>query len=199
MVFRFRFKLPVTLKHHIASVHERAYLAVCEICAKTFKTKQGFREHLLTHNDTDETRVECAYCKAMLKNRVSLKTHIRRTHKSSPKKCPHCEKIKPNQQSLASHILVVHSKPSHQCTICDRSFTKALSLTVSQLCIYLNMAFDKLTIFHIHFRNTLLHIAARICIHVDIVRRCLNQIQICTNIRNCRIQNSGASIANEKP
>lgn len=90
----------------------------------------GFREHLSTHNDSYETRVQCSYCSAWLKNRVSLKTHVRRTHKSTPKKCPYCEKIKPNQQSLTSHILVVHTKPSHQCTICDKSFTKALSLTV---------------------------------------------------------------------
>lgn len=131
-----RFKLQVTLKHHIASVHERAYSQICEICAKTFKTKQGFREHLSTHNDTDETRVQCSYCGAWLKNRVSLKTHVRRTHKSTPKKCPYCDKIKPNQQSLTSHILVVHTKPTHQCNICDKSFTKALSLTVSRMAIF---------------------------------------------------------------
>lgn len=127
-----RFKLQLTLKNHIASVHERSYCQICEICAKTFKTKQGFREHLETHKDTEETRVQCSYCNAMLKNRVSLKTHIRRSHKSTPKKCPFCDKIKPNQQSLTSHIMVVHTRPTHFCTICDKSFTKALSLTVSE-------------------------------------------------------------------
>lgn len=33
-LFLFRFKRAVTLKNHIISVHERAYLAVCEICAR---------------------------------------------------------------------------------------------------------------------------------------------------------------------
>lgn len=129
-MFLFSFKLDVTLRAHMLNIHKRTFEQICEICAKTFKTKQGFRDHLLTHNDTLATRVQCSYCGAWLKNKVSLKTHVRRSHKSSPQKCKFCDKIKPNQAALNSHILVVHTKPSHQCTICDKSFTKPISLTV---------------------------------------------------------------------
>lgn len=114
---------------------------ICDICAKTFKTKQGFQEHLAAHTDTEATRVQCNYCRAWLKNRSSLNKHIK-THTDQPQKCEICNKMKPNRAALNHHKRTVHSAPIHQCNICDKTFKRSLALTVCTNFLYIDKIFE---------------------------------------------------------
>lgn len=124
------FKLEQTLKMHILKVHKRVEERICDICAKIFKSKEGFQDHMLSHGDTEEPRVQCTQCGTWLKNKGSLKKHIR-AHTESPQTCTICHKVKSTRSSLRNHMQVVHSEAIYECTICKKRFRRQLTLTVS--------------------------------------------------------------------
>lgn len=130
--FNFSFKLEQTLKTHILNVHHRINEQICDICAKIFKSKEGFQDHMLSHMDTEEPRIQCNYCGVWLKNKGSLNKHIK-THTDTPQMCDICHKIKPNRSALNHHKRIVHSEATHHCTICDKTFKRLLALTVTAL------------------------------------------------------------------
>lgn len=126
----FSFKSEHILKTHILKVHDRIDQRICDVCAKLFKTKEGFHEHMISHMGIEEPRVQCRYCGAWLKNRGSLNKHIK-LHTDSPQECEICHKIKPTRAALNHHKRVVHGDAIHQCTICDKTFKRLLVLTVN--------------------------------------------------------------------
>lgn len=69
---------------HILKVHERIDQRICDVCAKVFKTKEGFQDHMKTqHMGIEEPRVQCTFCGAWLKNRGTLNKHMK-IHTDSP-------------------------------------------------------------------------------------------------------------------
>lgn len=116
------------MKTHVLKVHHRSEEQICHVCARIFKTKEGFRDHLLTHTGTTEPKVQCNYCGAWLKNRGSLNKHIK-THTDSPQKCTQCDKVAPHRSALLKHIRSVHNDPIHKCSLCGKNFKRLLSLT----------------------------------------------------------------------
>lgn len=120
------------MKAHKLKVHERIDQRICDVCAKVFKTKEGFQEHMLSHSDVKEPRLECNYCGASLKNRGSLNKHMK-LHTETPVECDICHKTKPTRSALNHHKRIVHGDAIHQCTICDKTFKRLLVLTVLML------------------------------------------------------------------
>lgn len=122
------FKSVHILKYHKLRVHEGSEQRVCDICAKVFKTKEGYQSHLATHMGVKEPRAQCTLCGVWLKTKKILQKHMK-MHTDTPEKCPYCEKIKPNRSSMTHHIHAVHSDAKYTCTICDKAFKRMLSLT----------------------------------------------------------------------
>lgn len=115
---------------HILKVHERIDQRICDVCAKVFKTKEGFQEHMKTqHMGIEEPRVQCTFCGAWLKNRGTLNKHLK-IHTDKPQVCDICHKTKPTRTALNHHKRLVHGDASFNCTICEKSFKRQLSLTV---------------------------------------------------------------------
>lgn len=128
-VFVFSFKSEHIMKMHILKVHERIDQRICDVCAKVFKTKEGFQDHWNTqHLGVDEPRVQCNICGAWLKNRGTLNKHMR-IHTDKPQVCDICNKEKPTRTALNHHKRLVHGDALFPCTICDKVFKRQLSLT----------------------------------------------------------------------
>lgn len=127
---KFSFKSEYIVKYHKLKVHERIDQRICDICARVFKTKEGYQDHLLAHSGIEEPRVQCEYCGAWLKNTKTLGKHIK-LHTDGPQLCPICNKVKRNKTSLKNHMRLVHSGSNFPCTICDKKFKRMLALTVS--------------------------------------------------------------------
>ncbi|XP_054276729.1 zinc finger protein 658B-like [Macrosteles quadrilineatus] len=66
-------------------------VAFCEICGKTYKSREIYKRHLRNHSD--EKPFKCDVCGAAFKQRVTLKTHSR-VHNSVGKYiCNRCSRI----------------------------------------------------------------------------------------------------------
>lgn len=51
------------LTSHIRGVHENAYVQICDVCAKVFKSKKILESHRELHFVTDvKPRLQCSIC-----------------------------------------------------------------------------------------------------------------------------------------
>ncbi|KAJ6641728.1 1,5-anhydro-D-fructose reductase [Pseudolycoriella hygida] len=115
------------LASHIRGVHEFAFAHVCDICARVFKSKHVFQNHMQEHSTITRPKMQCNVCGAWLKHEESLRKHLKR-HQDTFANCPICNKVLQNKHSLGNHIRSVHGERSHQCTMCDKAFKKAIVL-----------------------------------------------------------------------
>jgi hypothetical protein len=130
-----RFPTKTILTIHLKGVHEGAYVHVCEICAKVFKSKMFFLKHMEdVHTNTTRAKIQCQKCGKWLKHEESLRKHMTR-HTDSEKGqhvCNICGKPSPNRSALQSHKKYSHMiERSHKCGVCSKAFKKALTLKVS--------------------------------------------------------------------
>ncbi|XP_054273697.1 zinc finger protein 90-like [Macrosteles quadrilineatus] len=122
---------------------------VCDICHRTFKNKQWFDTHMLTHTTdktewkckecdkefknlqsfnrhksahSDEKTAVCEECGAVLKNKMTLYIH-KLKHKEKQHMCQLCDKLFQTKNLLNRHM-TVHLNPSHRCSICNRVFSR---------------------------------------------------------------------------
>lgn len=115
------------LQFHIQSVHQNAFIHVCDICAKVFRGKATYEQHFITaHSDQKLPAVQCQICDSWLKNKFSLKSHMKRHKEESMTHiCNICGKKAPNRDALRSHIKYLHVREkSHKCAVCDKLFKR---------------------------------------------------------------------------
>lgn len=58
-----RFANNSILQTHRRGVHENSNVHMCEVCAKTFKSKLYFEQHRLEHKAEKRPKVQCDICK----------------------------------------------------------------------------------------------------------------------------------------
>lgn len=108
-----------------------AYVHVCDICAKEFRSKGSYETHCkLVHSDDKSQYIQCQVCGSWLKHEISFKRHMK-LHIQTNKKfiCNICGKEAPNRGALRSHEKYVHLDQNRfKCTICDRAFKRELNL-----------------------------------------------------------------------
>lgn len=114
------------LKNHIQAVHEKAFVHICEVCAKVFRNKSICEKHKkVVHSDVKMPSVQCQYCQLWLKHEISLKSHIKRHHENDGKRhiCDICGKESPNSLALHNHKKVSHiMQRIHKCNWCEKAF-----------------------------------------------------------------------------
>lgn len=102
---------------------------VCETCGKSFRSKQAFSSHKLTHK-----KYTCDKCGVGFVGQKRLKDHLFRKHASGS--CHICGKVYVSEKMERTHILRVHTadkdKP-YQCPDCDRGFIFPSELSVHQM------------------------------------------------------------------
>jgi ribosomal protein S27E len=52
----------LTISDLPAYTHSSAHIEICEICSKTFRTKNAIDEHMKTHTRKLEDRIRCEIC-----------------------------------------------------------------------------------------------------------------------------------------
>lgn len=101
-----------SLKHHIASVHEKTKTISCNICQKLFASRSNLRSHLISHTTEN---VACPICNAVFKNRISLQSHKKLHNNSKNFACPDCGKLFFNRNHLERHRISHSDLRSYQC------------------------------------------------------------------------------------
>ncbi|CAO1440154.1 unnamed protein product [Diamesa serratosioi] len=137
----------------------------CELCAKSFSTRTGLKEHMLTHNDDREKQqLQCKICLKWLMNQRCLKTHML-LHSSKEFNCEHCDYATKKIKLLNNHMITKHSenKP-FKCPDCEKSFKlkRALTIHVNQnhtgrvmsfVCEFCQRSFQNSTNYYTHRKN----------------------------------------------
>lgn len=119
------------LQYHIRAIHKGAYIHVCDICAKEFRSKCSYEQHYkVNHSNIKLPTVQCQICGTWLKHEISLRGHMQ-LHIQAENKyiCNICGKQAPNRGALRSHQKYVHiDEKNFKCTVCDKAFKRELNL-----------------------------------------------------------------------
>lgn len=114
------------LTAHMRSKHS-SDIYMCEICAKTYKTKESYLMHVKSHSEK-APKFQCSLCNQKYTTQAGVRRHMIR-HQNETVPCPHCDKLSPNKLALKAHIQFSHKLTrSHLCQICDRGFKRLISL-----------------------------------------------------------------------
>lgn len=77
---RHPFRTPGELQQHFHSIHSFIRPYICDLCGKTYSSKQYIRLHLQSHG---EKRFECKYCAKKFKTNANKRGHERKIHETS--------------------------------------------------------------------------------------------------------------------
>lgn len=105
------------LKHHLDYTHSTNHIEICEVCTKTFKTKNAIEEHMKTHSRKAEDRIRCEICGHFLADLKSYNRHVKNHGTEQLDNiCTYCGKKSPNLNALKKHVKYVHEMTkSYQC------------------------------------------------------------------------------------
>ena len=76
------------MNRHILT-HREATIK-CNLCDKTFRTKDSLNQHLKTHEKPVE--IKCTMCTGVFYSKSSLNSHIKAKHEKIRHLCPYCKK-----------------------------------------------------------------------------------------------------------
>ncbi|KAL9699410.1 hypothetical protein quinque_002851 [Culex quinquefasciatus] len=125
------FATTAKLNVHLKLRHQPQKIHVCDVCAKSFKSKVQFDRHCKEHDESyQEVRLQCKICSKWLKNASSLRKHLQRHDgEGQSHECGICGKKAPNMLALQSHITFVHKKEKlFQCEHCPKAFKRQFTL-----------------------------------------------------------------------
>lgn len=118
-----------SLYAHIKTVHEQPTSHMCEICARTFKTREGFQSHKISHMEKPPPRVSCHICGKKMKNRDTLNQHLlRHKHENDLHTCDICNREFNCKKRLNQHRKYVHAPAQLKCEHCDKMFKRPICL-----------------------------------------------------------------------
>lgn len=123
LVFRFH----IELNRHIAEMNgAENHIFCCELCGKTYATKDNVRCHLQQFHK----EYKCLECNTIIKGRHNLYVHQRKDHgKKTDAICTECGKKFQNNDVLKRHINGVHKKQlDYECHVCTKRFFTSSNL-----------------------------------------------------------------------
>uniref|UniRef100_A0A8D8AA06 Zinc finger protein 567 n=1 Tax=Culex pipiens TaxID=7175 RepID=A0A8D8AA06_CULPI len=95
----------------------------CEVCDRTFKTKQSLYEHGLAH--TGERPLKCPYCPARFAREACRISHVRTHTGKKDFPCPQCDKRFPCSSDRNRHLNYFHNKERpFPCFFCPNRYPR---------------------------------------------------------------------------
>lgn len=188
----FRFLSKPILTAHIKRAHI-APPEVCNYCGKEFKCKYYLKVHRNeAHMGIEIKRVQCNLCGVwMRENHLSKHVKFNHTQAEPSLICSICSKEVKNRVTMKSHMRNVHGNREHLCTVCGKTFSVSIGLKVSEggtkPIVTSTVICQKFMI----FRNTWQCTPVKICTNVDTVRKRSRRMLTCINIRRMLILTSG--------
>ena len=96
--------------------------SICQVCGKSFQTKNGLVFHTRKSHD-NKTFFECRMCDLKFKYKHRLKYHMQIKHAAEKQICEFCDKEFYIMQALKNHIKLMHEGiKEHQCHRCGSRF-----------------------------------------------------------------------------
>ena len=131
---------------HCRVVHEgrrcvQKGVFLCNVCSKSFATKQCLDVHVRTH--TGEKPHVCNICNRAFAQRASLVHHTASHTDSRPFSCSHCDKAFRRRETLIVHIRTHTGEKPHICDVCGRGFAKLTHMKRHRLKIHTSVQSKK--------------------------------------------------------
>ena len=126
-----KFCEPYSRKKHVELEHQHVPYK-CELCGKTFQSKQSKEYHKLVQHSVKELSETCDTCGKKFPAKVSLRNHQKYAHSDLKNhSCPICNVKFKQKKNRDPHIRNLHginpnkeesTEERHQCESCDSSF-----------------------------------------------------------------------------
>ena len=98
----------------------------CNICEKSFKSKNVLKAHMKRHEQCESL---CGECGKSFPNQIKLKDHISRFHRNKTVSCPICFEFFSNHGQLKRHTRTLHlNERNHACDKCEKRFPDKVRL-----------------------------------------------------------------------
>ena len=102
---------------------------VCKPCQKSFKSKQGLRNHTQSiHQGIKYACDECDY-KATKQNHLNVHIQAKHKHEGTKFACNQCDYRTAHKPTLRNHILKIHEGIRYACNQCDHLATEKVLLS----------------------------------------------------------------------
>ncbi|XP_052859867.1 transcription factor grauzone-like [Anopheles cruzii] len=108
------------LLEHV-KVHLNPSLFSCEVCGKSYRSKEYLQRHQQeSHDPTLERKYKCTECSHSFLRKHLLTAHLARHVKVQ---CTECDRVLSSKAALGIHMLKIHGNTGGQiCDICGREF-----------------------------------------------------------------------------
>ncbi|GAB0099716.1 hypothetical protein DMENIID0001_156030 [Sergentomyia squamirostris] len=114
------FKTRDILHRHVKNVHGTDGNFRCSDCPKKFKAKQYLMAHQAIHNDN--LTLKCSICKEIFSSRHRLQYHRRLFHNEKTFDCSICSMKFKMLSSFKGHMSIHSEERPFQCQLCQRKF-----------------------------------------------------------------------------
>lgn len=111
-------------QHLITHINEGRRKFLCVACGNQFCTKFGLTQHIRAIHDKEQ-RFQCTKCNRRFAHKHNLKTHLNRHDGIRPYACKVCTKTFYDSSTLNVHTKSVHSDTNaYVCNICSKAFNR---------------------------------------------------------------------------